>query len=389
MWRRHRIISIVVVALAVFSVVVGASVGKYILDHPGDSVQQNVAAWARNNHMGLVVDKLEEWMKGTPPSGEAAQELTLAVDGEKDDQTPTTSSTTPVTVVPNPTNKLVTNQSRPEPVQPVVSPALNGEGQWVTFAELGAQPIAYATSFRPFADFASVTASAVVFDQSQLTAGLFNGNELPGGSWNNSSRIMKAAVPSLVLAFNGGFRFEHHKGGYFTEGKMLKPLQPDQATFAIDHNGFATVGVFGRDIFDDGTWKTLRQNLPPIIMDGEIALEQFRGTNWGNDYGRVIYTFRSGVCLRHDGRLAFAVAGDVDIDMFATVMKTLGCKTAMQLDINGTWPQVTKYTGFGTTDRQGEVLDRRMKNANRYLNKSAKDFFAFFDSATLPPGVVR
>ena len=389
MWRRHRILATVFTVLVVFSLFVGISLGTYILDHPGDSVQQNVAAWARNNHLGVVVDKLEEWMKGTPPSQEAAQELTLAIDGDTDGETSATSSTTPVTVVPNPTNKEVLDRSRPKAVQQVVVPALEGEGQWVTFAELGNQPVAYATSFRPFAEFASVTASAVVFDQSQLTAGLFNGNELPGGSWNNGSRVMKAAVPSLVLAFNGGFRFEHHRGGYFTEDKMLKPLQADQATFAIDRNGFATIGVFGRDVFDDGTWKTLRQNLPPIIMNGEIVLDQFRGTNWGNDYGRVIYTFRSGVCLRHDGRLLFAVAGDVDIDMFATVMHKLDCRTAMQLDINGTWPQITKYSGFGTTTRQGEVLDRRMKNANRYLNKSAKDFFAFFDSATLPPDLVR
>ncbi|MEY3806912.1 MAG: hypothetical protein RIR69_1724, partial [Actinomycetota bacterium] len=212
---------------------------------------------------------------------------------------------------------------------------------------------------------------------------------LPGGTWNNGSRIMKAAVPSLLLAFNGGFRFEHHQGGYFTEGKMLKPLREDQATFAIDHAGFATVGVLGRDLFDDSSWKTLRQNLPPMLMNGDISLDEFRGTHWGNDYGKVIYTFRSATCLRSDGRLLFAVAGDVDIDMFADILKTLDCLTAMQLDINGTWPQATTYSGFGTANRQGTVLDRRMKNVNRYLNKSAKDFFAFFDTATLPAGLVK
>lgn len=389
MWRKHRIFTVFFGALLVFSLVVGTSVVTYILDHPGDSIQQNVAAWARNNHLGVVVDKLEEWLKGAPPSTKAADELTLAVDGDSESDSTDATTTVPTTLPPSPANKVVTQKNRPVAITPVIAPALSGEGQWVNFAELRGEPIAFATSFRPFADFGSVVASAVVFDQSQLTAALFNGNELPGGKWNNSNRIMKEALPSLMLAFNGGFRFEHQKGGYFTEGKMLRPLRAEHATFAIDQNGFATVGVFGRDIFDDGSWKTLRQNLPPMLIDGEIAVDQFRGTHWGDDFGRVIYTFRSAVCLRQDGRLMFAVAGDVDIDLFAEVLKILNCKTAMQLDINGTWPQIAKYDGFGTTTRQGQLLDRRMKNANRYLNKSAKDFFAFFDTASLPTGVVR
>lgn len=371
---------------------VGVSVGKYIIEHPGDSIQQNVAAWARNNDLGFVVDKLEEWTKGDPPSTQAADELGLNVDDTTDTQPPSTDSvqtTIATTVVPNPTNGVINDRNKPTQIAPVVSPALDGEGTWVKFIQLGESPIAYATSFRPFADYASVLATAVVIDQSRLTAGLFNGNELPGGKWNNGDRVMKDALPSLLLAFNGGFRFEHYQGGYYTEGKMLKPLRENEATLAIDKNGRATIGVFGKDIFDDGTWKTLRQNLPPIIMDGEISLDQFRGTYWGDDFGKIIYTIRSGACLRHDGRLLFAVAGDVDIDMFAEIMMTLGCKTAMQLDINGTWPQAAKYSGFGTTDRSGEVLDKRMKNANRYISKSSKDFFAFFDPATLPEGVVQ
>lgn len=386
--RRHRIITTVAGLATAFSMIIAVSVVKYIIDHPGDSIQQNVAAWARNNHLGVVVDKLEEWLKADPPSTQAATELGLDINKDGVGQT-ATSTTTVTTVVPNPKNKLINDRSKPTSVMPVVSPALAGEGEWIPFAEIQGDPITYATSFRPFADFASVVASAVVLDQSKLTAGLFNGNELPGGTWNNGSRVMKAAVPSLVLAFNGGFRFEHHQGGYFSEGKTLKPLKEDQATLAIDHAGFATIGVFGRDVFDDGSWKTLRQNLPPMLMNSEISLDQFRGTHWGNDFGKVIYTFRSAACLRRDGRMLFAVAGDVDIDMFAEILKTLECMTAMQLDINGTWPQATTYSGFGTTDRQGIVLDRRMKNVNRYLNKSAKDFFAFFDSATLPVGVVK
>ena len=391
MWLKHPITKTIALFLVIFSLMVGASVAKYIVDHPGDSIQQNVAAWARNNDLGAIVDRLEQAMKGDPPSTQAADELALTVEDDVEEPTSTTTppATPPTTVVPDPSNGVINDTGRPTPITPVVAPALDGEGKWVKFAELSGSPVSYATSFRPFADYASVLATAMVIDQSRLTAGLFNGNELPGGKWNNDDRVMKEALPSLVLAFNGGFRFEHYQGGYYTEGKMLRELRDNEATLAIDTNGRATIGVFGRDIFNDGTWKTLRQNLPPIVMNGEITLDQYRNTYWGDDFGKVIYTYRSGACLRFDGRLLFAVAGDVDIDMFAEVMKMLGCKTAMQLDINGTWPQAAKYSGFGTTDRTGEVLDRRMKNGNRYVSKSSKDFFAFFDTTTLPAGIVK
>ena len=65
-----------------------------------------------------------------------------------------------------------------------------------------------------------------------LRAGLFNGSELPGGSWARGDRIPGELYPAAVAAFNGGFRFEHIKGGYYTEGRMVKPLRDGDATLA-------------------------------------------------------------------------------------------------------------------------------------------------------------
>ena len=72
----------------------------------------------------------------------------------------------------------------------------------------------------------------------------------------------------------------------------------------------------------------------------------------------------------------FVVAGDVDAMLFGTVLVNAGCTTAMQLDINGTWPQFAYYGGLGSTDRTATLVDSRMGNAYRYLNGSTKDFVA-------------
>jgi hypothetical protein len=79
----------------------------------------------------------------------------------------------------------------------------------------------------------------------------------------------------------------------------------------------------------------------------------------------------------------------VDINQLAKALVNMGCRTAMQLDMNGTWPRFTTFKGFGTAQRSGVVLDRRMDLPNRFLTGSKKDFIALFDPNTLPAGVVH
>ena len=47
------------------------------------------------------------------------------------------------------------------------------------------------------------------------------------------------------------------------------------------------------------------------------------------------------------------------------------------------------YRSHPEHPKAGRLLDRRMGNRNRYLNKSTKDFFALYDPATLPAGSVE
>ena len=56
---RARIIRIVIGAVALFVVMTGFSVTRFVLASPGYGLQQNVATWARNKGMGAVVDRLE------------------------------------------------------------------------------------------------------------------------------------------------------------------------------------------------------------------------------------------------------------------------------------------------------------------------------------------
>lgn len=366
---------VVAVVAAVAVSAIGVSVTRYVLANPGEPVQQSVAAWARNAGLGPVVDRLEAWFHDDPPSTEAAGELAL--------QTPdTTAAPMTTTTVPPPW--------APQRIEPVVTPPLKGEGRWRPVLDVDGEARIWATSLRPLPDYASVVATAAVWDRAGVHAALYHGDEIPGGGpWQNWRRVRGDAKPALLAAFNGGFRFEHKAGGYVAEGRTVRPLVEGYATFAIAGDGTATVGVLGEDVADDGSWASLRQNLPPLVRGGVSVYRNYGKVDWGKDYGNKIYTFRSAVCTRTDGSMLYVAVGDVNIEMLVRTVLAFGCDTAMQLDINGNWPLFSVFSGLGTSGREGTAIDKRMGNRNRYLNGAPKDFFALFEPTLLPPGAVK
>ena len=408
MSTRARIIRIVIGAVALFVLMTGFSVTRFVLAHPGYGLQQNVATWARNKGMGAVVDRLEVWLHDTAPAAAPAASLALVdptdttvVDTTIPATTTTESTTTTSTTVPGPTTTLdpsivttTTSTTIPAPtdITPVLTPALKGEGEWKVLFSLGKKkrPVVWGMSIRPFTKYGSVVATAAVFDQTRLHAAMFNGSDVPGGGpWNNAEKIPDRALRSLIAAFNGGFRFEHDPGGYVTEGVTVQEMKKGFATIGIDADGVLHVGVWGDDMHKNDGWVSLRQNLPPLVRDGKSVYKDYKWTDWGTDFGDKMYTYRSGICARTDGSVMYLSAGDVNIDMFAKVMLQFGCATGMELDINGNWPHFSTYSNFGARTRYGKPLDVRMGNPQRFLKGYDKDFFALFDPKSLPDGLLK
>jgi hypothetical protein len=406
--------------VTVFLIVVAISVTQYVRAHPRDPLQQNLASWARENKLGAVVDKLEAWLHNDPPAVAPADSLALAI-------TPDTISPTSTTLVANPNNSsastsvpdiitplqirptvattscpidntvatvvtsttttsttttvpdssttttstTTTIPTKPDDISSQLLPALTDEGKWQAIMRVRTKPIVYATSIRPLWCFGSVVATMATFDPNRVRAAMFNGTEMPGGEgWKNGSKIRGTALRSLIASFNGGFRFEHQPGGYVTEGKTVRKLRKGYATLAISKEGVSTVGIWGETITNDGTWASLRQNLPPLVHNGKSVYANYPKVDWGQDFGNKVYNFRSAVCLRTDGLMMFVAVGK-------------------ELDINGQWPYFAVYTGFGKATRWGKIIDNRMGDPNRHLNGSTKDFFALFDPETLPAGAVK
>lgn len=372
--RRTRLAAVAVATAA--SVVVAISLGA-ALATSDDGTLQAGANWARNQGFGWVVDPLERWHYAKPPSDVPAAALPIAV-------TTTTPSTT-IEIPGNgatttaPDSPTTTTTFQPEPLVPVVDTPLPGEGEWVSLAVPGGDDALWVTSMRPLARARSVTATYVRIRHDRLVAKMYAGTELPGGTgWNDYARVRDADLLSVVAAFNGGFRFEHIEGGYMSEGRVVEPLAEGEATIAIDRAGHITIGEYGRDLRDDGTWVSMRQG-HPLLVDGGVSMADTRySAAWGVNYGSETFTLRAALCQLDGNDLMYVIAGDVDAAMLGEVLANAGCRTAMQLDINGTWPQFAYYDGLGTSERTPLLVDSRMANPYRYLNGSKKDFFALF-----------
>ena len=366
----------------------------YAIPDNGDRFSSRVATWGRDHGYGAVIDWLEAAAYRTPPSKEPATDLGLATAPSAPPTTTSPATTVTATTQPGATAPATTVPATtvpaapapPAPLVPVFTPPLKGEGQWAPVATAGGADAMWATSMRPLHSAGGVVATMVVIDQTHLRAGLFNGSELPGGSWTRGNRVPNDLQPSLVAAMNGGFRLDHIKGGYMSEGTVVKPLRQGDATLAIDRTGRVVLGVLGRDVFDDGSWASMRQNLELIVDGGRsnVRAGSANGVWWGADNGNAVYVKRSGVCTVADGRVAYVMADQVDAEQFAQTLIGMGCVNAMQMDINVDWPLFTTFS-HDTGKAVPHLLDRRMSgNARRALDGSTKDFVAFFDAGSVP-----
>ncbi len=371
---------------------------SYVGHDNGDTTSQRIATWGRNHHMGSLIDWMETRVYSTPPSKDPAKNLDLTapalaaaptattVAGSGSAVQPGTPTPTTVPVVP-----IGPAPVAPKPINPLITPALDAEGQWTPIARAGGHDAIWATSVRPLPDAGGVVASVVEIDQTHLRAGLFNGAEEPGGSWRRSNRVPAELQPALLAAMNGGFRFEHIKGGYKTEGVVVKPLKNGDATLAVGTDGHLALGEYGRDLTDDGSWISLRQNLILIVDKGKSQIQKGldQGVWWGADYGNAVYVPRSAACVMGDGRLAYVLVGKVNATQLAQSLINIGCVKAMQLDINGTWPVFFTFGPDDNGNLTGHFVDKRMGGSpNRYLKGSTKEFFAFFDATLVPAGSV-
>ncbi|HSS09107.1 MAG TPA: phosphodiester glycosidase family protein, partial [Acidimicrobiales bacterium] len=299
--------------------------------------------WLRDHHFRWLVNDVENFWynhhkpkKGGTPTGKLAQTFDHGA-GTATGSAPSSSRNTNA-------GSSISAQPKhlpaPAPIQPIATPPIAGEGQWHPLGQaVQGVPAMYAAYLRPDPVYTSLVTGVAWVDPTLVRAVLYGGVQEPGGSgWQYQGSVAPADRPSLLAAFNSGFKLGDSKGGYYAEGRMVQQLKPGVATLLIRADGTPTVGELGRDFQMGPDVAFARQNLSLIVDNGQPAPDlNVNSPKWGATLGNKVHVWRSAVGVTADGALLFAGGNNLTIVTLAGVMARAGAVRAMELDINPGW----------------------------------------------------
>ena len=284
--------------------------------------------------------------------------------------TTTTTGATTTTTAPLPA---------PSSIAPVAQPALSGEGQWQPAGDrLPGGWAIYATQLRPAVGDPPVGVAWI--DSAATTVALYAGTTEPHGSWSHQGEVAPTQQPTLLAAFNAGFRVYAYDTGWYADGRTALPLQSGKASFVIFANGTATVADWGRDVQLGPTVIAVRQNLGLLVDAGAPVATVSSPGLWGAVFGGGVLTWRSGIGVTAAGDLVYVAGPELAPASLARLLVTAGAVRAMELDINHEWVSFATFThpgGLGNGPPMGANLIPGMYyTPNHYVAPYSRDFFA-------------
>lgn len=263
------------------------------------------------------------------------------------------------------------------------------ERPWLHKIE-GAPPTFYTTSVRPDPN-RKVKVEVVALDARQLELDMAIGAE---GPWPPNEKTegkfprfggklprTPAVATKVVVAFNGAFRLDQHAHGMIIRRRVFAPPVADVASLFMHDDGRLGFGTFGPSMITPSDVRSLRQNLDPLLDDGEIDP---RGRpRWGgiikaaNQVGQRAK--RSGICRTAGGNLLYLWGNAIEARDLGVAMKEVGCDYGVHLDMNA--PHIG-FVLMSFEDAQykvgkSEALSPSMGiTDNRYVHQpNPKEFF--------------
>ena len=383
--RRYILRRVMAVTLVVVVVLVGFFVVTfipYVRDSEGEPTEVLLATWGRDHGLGPVVAKAEDFyyahFNTVAVGGTPTEAATFA--GE-DPTTSTSPSTKPSgSTKPGTTPTVTPVVAHLNPPQKLVSPASNPlpkEGVWQPVgSEVSGVPAIYVTRVRPDAVHTSVLASVMWVDTKLTKMFYVPGYIEPGGPSPSQGALPKQYWPQVLANFNGGFRTEDSRGGYYFNGTTVAPLVQGRASTVIYKDGSIKVGKWGRDVSMSSNVAVVRQNLDLIIDHGKSRVQDPGSFTWGATTKGETYAWRSAIGVRADGSILYIGSPGLSAATMADTLVNAGAVRAMVLDMNNWW--VAGFY-FGHDSAGAPVCHKLDPNiqegCDRFLNRYKRDSF--------------
>lgn len=272
---------------------------------------------------------------------------------------------------------------------------VEGEGHWIPVlddpfvnAYPGAPP-AFAQSFiRPDPERPYAIVYVTLWDSRQVQLRIVSGTREPesatGERGTGTIPRDDYTLRHLVAAFDGGFQAMHGEFGMMEGGSVYLPPKPWAATVAVFDDGRVGMGSWpapdwrGRYYDERLATRTIpedmvdmRQNLTSMVEDG--VWNPWERWWWGaapTDAAEQTFTYRSGMCLRDDGFMAFFWGSSLGPDALGQAMIAAGCSRAMHLDMNSGHCGLELFRPYPTTASPHDTpllpIERRLDEASEF-----------------------
>jgi hypothetical protein len=265
----------------------------------------------------------------------------------------------------------------PNPIAPVLRPALPGEGKWsVRDLWRKGNPLVLTSTYRS-APGAQAYISWIRPKSTRL--GLYPGYKGPGPTTldRGPEMVPYSGRPRLLATFNSGFYEADAKAGFYTHQTLYFPMINGLATLVQYRDGSYDVVNWTAGSHPGAAVAVARQNLHLLVYNSHPAPSVSDGSQWGITLHGAPAVWRTGVGIDRHGDLIYIAASDQTAASLAAIFVHVGCVRAMELDINPEWPIFVTYGGPGAASPSLDVPNPN-QIPSRFLYNSTKDFFAVY-----------
>jgi hypothetical protein len=360
---RRRSVRIVSAVMALFLVLVMFSAGQAAFKDNGQGVPANLAEWARDHYLGPVVT-FGEWLSYNPPPKGGRPSFSLAV--------PSGEAVSPAS-----------GTGSPATLKSLAGSPVAGEGQWRVVEKVNGEP-AILTTFLRDASYTSQVNGIASIDQRLVRFSLRPGTEDPGTSqdWGVPAYIPASQRTGLLATFNGGFKLDSSRGGFYLNGIYHGSLVKGAASIVYYKNGTIKIGQWGRDFPVSPSIVGVRQNLRLLVDGGKVSASANSEvmSNWGATLGGGYYVWRSGIGITKDGRVVYVYGSALNAQDLGLLLQRAGAVEGMQMDINPEWTKFDYYQAKGNaSDPTPEpLLPTQQTSPYSYYTPSTRDFTAVY-----------
>lgn len=378
--KTFRVFLVLLALFVVFAAWFSYSFYGYMKDSNGEPLEVIAATWARDHGLGPVVAVAEDFyyehIETVPVGGEPTESADFGDTGVA----------APVTGKPAKGEPVVPVVDHLAPPANLTSPAagapLKNEGVWQpTKATVAGVPAVYVTRVRPDSVHTSVLVSMMWFDSKLAKFGMVPGYQEPGGAHPTDGAMPKEWATTGLASFNGGFRLQDSRGGYYHDGDLVAPLRDGAASAVIYKDGTMKVGEWGKGEFKMSPQvATVRQNLDLIVDNGKAMTENIAdGSRWGATTNGESVAWRSAVGQRKDGSIVYIGSPGLSADAMAETMVRAGVVRAMTLDMNNWWVAGFYYNKAKDGSLNCAKLDPAIEEGcDRFLKEYKRDSFAVY-----------